>query len=150
VTLITFHNQTADVLNALQGFRDSVRCIHSQSENISTSQLSPHELASQALYAERGSDEGAVDYELHQSAQAQFGHTLSSQPSQPARFGEMESQSSPLTQIKVEERDSTDLATSPADTQAGGNGQQRSPSYQRHICQLREAQGRAFHRGQCG
>ena len=141
------NSQTADVSKAFDTMRETVNRIRYKSESAGVHFQSPRALATQALYAERGPQEGTVDYERRLGAQARFGPPLTSHH---ARLEEMASQSSPSTQIKVEERDSTDLLNSPARAQAGGITQQRTASQLRYQSQMRGSEVRAFLKGRRG
>ena len=66
-------NWTTNVAEAMQGMQRMVDHMITQDGGLHVPPNSPHAMASQALFAERGSNEGTVDYERRQGMQAQFG-----------------------------------------------------------------------------
>jgi hypothetical protein len=98
--VITSYHRTSDVLDMVARMQNTMERLSVQGGGRQSPAASPRALASQALYADRGSSEGTVEYERRQSAQARLGfhHTP-----QFARDEEMiEEVSSPMTQVKAE------------------------------------------------
>ena len=56
-----YHCST-EVTDAMQGMHQLLDCVHAQYEGQNMPDLSPCALATQALYADQGSNEGTIDY----------------------------------------------------------------------------------------
>ena len=85
------YHRSDDVLNAFQDIRGGIEELRAQDKGRDTVQHSPRALASQALYAERGSVEGTAEYQRRRSAQARF---ETSRPSVDSRAEQVEEYSS--------------------------------------------------------
>ena len=98
--VINTYHRASDAVNGMQGLQRMFDRIRSRYEGQRAPSPSPCALATQAIYAERGSNEGTAEYEHRQSAQARFeppqpleqirverteGRTTSSQPRAPEK-----------------------------------------------------------------
>jgi len=66
------YHRSSDTVNAMQGFRNIFDGLRARYGGQRAPSPSPRALATQAIYAERGSNEGTIEYERRQSAQARF------------------------------------------------------------------------------
>jgi hypothetical protein len=82
--IINSYHRTSNIMDAMQGIQQMVDRIHVRSDDHALSRQgitqikSPHALASQALYADRSSNTGTMEFEQHQHAQARFTSTQTS------------------------------------------------------------------------
>jgi len=64
------YNQTTGIVEAMQTMQHMINRITAWEEGQHTPSDSPHTIASRAIFAECGSNEGTIDYECRQNAQA--------------------------------------------------------------------------------
>ena len=70
--VINLYHHTTDAQDAIRDIRQMFEQARAEYEGQCVPHSSPHALATQALYAERGSNEGTIEYERRRSAQTQF------------------------------------------------------------------------------
>ena len=66
------YHRSGDVRNAMQSMQDKIKRLRSRAQEHASPEHSPRALASQALYADRGSSEGTTEYQRCKDAQACF------------------------------------------------------------------------------
>jgi len=70
--IINSYHRASDTSSAMQGIRKMFDQVRARYEDQRVPSPSPRALATQAIYAERGSNEGTADYKHRRSAQARF------------------------------------------------------------------------------
>jgi len=106
------YNQTTGVVEAMQTIQRMIDCITAREEGRHTPPDSPRAIASRAIFTECGSNEGTIDYECRQNAQARFEAPLHTKGARAEQTGGYSSASSTragegsnsLSRIRVEER----------------------------------------------
>ena len=139
--VVNSYHRSNKVVNAIQGIRQTVERMSVRGEGENTPSTSPRALASQALYAERGSSEGTADYERRQRAQERLGLHRASQPARAEDAPE--EISSPMTKVKAEETESTIPASTSESSGIGRRERRRRETQERLEAQLTESKARA-------